>query len=147
VSELFFNPEIRLRITGIDSVRSKLQAVVRELRAGDCISFLCNRRDPRPAIRFAAGGFLGIVQNRRTGWLVCENSVEALAARLFEANDTPQRAAVLEANTRAFIGQECRIEDMRKSDALAYSEPSRNARNGNSAQDVASAPQGLGRGA
>jgi hypothetical protein len=33
---------------------------------------------------------------------------------------------------------------MRKSDALAYSEPSRSARNGNSAQDVASAPQGRG---
>jgi glycosyltransferase involved in cell wall biosynthesis len=157
-------PEIRLRIAGDGSARRKLQALAHELRVDDRVCFLGYRRDPRPVIAdshaainssrdeplglsvlealamqrpvvaFAGGGIPEIVQDGRTGWLVHENSIEALAARLSEASADRQHAAALGANARAFIAQNCRIEDMCKGYARVYSELGRSARSGNSAQ-------------
>jgi glycosyltransferase involved in cell wall biosynthesis len=145
-------PHIRLRIAGNGSARSRLQALARELRVDDRVCFLGYRPDPRPVIAeshaainssrdeplglsvlealamqrpvvaFAGGGIPEIVQDGRTGWLVHQNSVEALAARLSEASANRQRAAALGSNARAFIDHECRIEDMCRGYASAYSE-------------------------
>ena len=145
-------PHILLRIAASGSARRKLQALARELRVDDRVCFLGYLPDPRPVIAeshaainssrdeslglsvlealamqrpvvaFAGGGIPEIVQVGRTGWLVHENSVEALAARLFEASANRQRAAILGANARAFIDRECRIEDMCRGYARAYSE-------------------------
>jgi glycosyltransferase involved in cell wall biosynthesis len=155
-------PQIRLQIAGDGSARRKLQALARELRVDDRVSFLGYRRDPRPVIAqshaainssrdeplglsvlealamqrpvvaFAGGGIPEIVQDGRTGWLVRESSVEALAARLFEASADRRRAAALGANGRAFIDQECRIEDMCRGYARAYLELDENARSATS---------------
>jgi glycosyltransferase involved in cell wall biosynthesis len=170
-------PQIRLRIAGDGSARRKLQALARELRVDDRVCFLGYRRDPRPVIAdshaainssrdeplglsvlealamqrpvvaFAGGGIPEIVQDGRTGWLVHENSVEALAARLSEASANSQRAATLGANARAFIDQECRVEDMCRGYARVYSELSGSARTGSSAQHNASPLERLGLGA
>jgi L-malate glycosyltransferase len=160
-------PHILLRIAGSGSARRKLQALARDLRVDDRICFLGYRPDPRPVIAeshaainssrdeplglsvleafamqrpvvaFAGGGIPEIVQDGRTGWLVHENSVEALAARLFEASANRQRAATLGANARAFIDRECRIEDMCRGYARAYSELHGTASSGSLRQDIA----------
>jgi glycosyltransferase involved in cell wall biosynthesis len=160
-------PHILLRIAGSGSARRKLQALARDLRVDDRICFLGYRPDPRPVIAeshaainssrdeplglsvleafamqrpvvaFAGGGIPEIVQDGRTGWLVHENSVEALAARLFEASANRQRAATLGANARAFIDRECRIEDMCRGYARAYSELHGTASSGSLTQDIA----------
>lgn len=170
-------PHILLRIAGSGSARRKLEALARELRVDDRVCFLGYRPDPRPVIAeshaainssrdeplglsvlealamqrpvvaFAGGGIPEIIQDGRTGWLVHENSVEALAACLFEASANRQRTATLGANARAFIDRECRIEDMCRGYARAYSELSGIARSGSLTQNIASPLQGLGLGA
>lgn len=167
-------PDILLRIAGSGSARGKLQALTRKLRVDDRVCFLGYQPDPRPVIAgshaainssrdeplglsvlealamqrpvvaFAGGGIPEIVQDGRTGWLVHENSVEALAARLFEASADRQRAAALGTNARAFINKECRIEDMCRGYARAYSELSGSTRSGSSTKDIAPSPHGLG---
>ena len=165
-------PQIRLRIAGDGSARRKLQALARALRVDDRVCFLGYQRDPRPVVleshaaisssrdeplglsvlealamqrpvvAFAGGGIPEIVHDQRTGWIVHERSVEALAARLSEASASRQRAAVLGASARAFIERECRIEDMCSGYARAYSELG-----GGSARDHASSLERLALGA
>ncbi len=145
-------PDIRLRIAGSGSAHKKLQSLARELRVEDRISFLGYQRDPRPVISeshaainssrdeplglsvlealamqrpvvaFAGGGIPEIVQDGRTGWLVRETSVEALASRLSEASASREHAAALGANARAFVDQECRVEAMCRNYAQIYEE-------------------------
>jgi glycosyltransferase involved in cell wall biosynthesis len=145
-------PGIGLRIVGSGSASAGLQSLARELRVQDRVCFLGYQRDPRPVIAlsdaainssrdeplglsvlealamqrpvvaFAGGGIPEIVQDGRTGWLVRETSVEALAARLAEASASREHAAVLGANARRFIERECRIETMCRAYAEIYAE-------------------------
>lgn len=135
-------PEIRLRIAGDGSARPALQTLAGKLGVRDRVSFLGYRPDPRPVLAdahaainasrdeplglsvletlamqrpvlaFAGGGIPEIVLDGNTGWLVRENSPDALAARLAEAGSSCERAALLGREARRFVERECRIEDM-----------------------------------
>lgn len=145
-------PNLRLTIAGDGSVRGKLEALARKLNVDNRVCFLGYQRDPRPAIAegdaainscrveplglsvlealalqrpviaFDGGGIPEIVKDGRTGWLVREGSVDALAECMSAAGASRQRAAVLGANARAFIEQECRIEDTCKGYQRIYAE-------------------------
>jgi glycosyltransferase involved in cell wall biosynthesis len=162
-------PGVRLLIAGDGSARAKLEALARGLRVDDRVSFLGYQSDPRPVIAashaainfsrdeplglsvlealamqrpvvaFAGGGIPEIVRDGQTGWLVHENSVEGLAARLSEASASCERAAALGINARAFIDREGRIEDMCRGYARVYAELSGGAGAGVSPQDASQA--------
>lgn len=159
-------PQIRLHVAGEGGARRKLEALAHKLRIDDRVCFHGYCRDPRPVIAeshaainssrdepiglsvlealamqrpvvaFDGGGIPEIVEDGRTGWLVRENSVAALAARLQEASADRRRAAALGANGRAFIDRECRIEDMCRAYAGIYAELDRSARRWSAAPDA-----------
>ncbi len=76
----------------------------------------------RPAIAFDCGGIPEIVQDRRTGWLVREHTVNALAAALAEAGVSRAHAAELGINARQWVEARFGIDTMCKSYAAVYRE-------------------------
>jgi glycosyltransferase involved in cell wall biosynthesis len=135
-------PEVRLCIAGDGSAGHELRALASRLCLDNRVSFLGYQPDPRPVIAdsdaavncsgdeplglsvlealamqrpviaFDGGGIPEIVQDGRTGWLFREHSVDALAACIAEASASRGRAAAFGVNARAFIEENCRIEDM-----------------------------------
>jgi glycosyltransferase involved in cell wall biosynthesis len=74
----------------------------------------------RPAVAFAGGGIPEIVEDRRSGWLVQEDTVEALAAAMAEAIADPVRAASYGVHARALVAARFDIADMCRRYATVY---------------------------
>jgi glycosyltransferase involved in cell wall biosynthesis len=145
-------PDVRLNIAGEGSEREKLERLARERGVASRVRFLGYLRDPRPAIAasdaainctreeglgfavieaaamqrpavaFDGGGIPEIVQDRRTGWLVREDSVSALAAALTAASASRIRAAELGVAARNWVESKFGIDAMCKSYAAIYRE-------------------------
>ena len=145
-------PDVWLNIAGEGSERDKLEMLARERGIEGRVRFLGHLADPRPAITasdavinctreeglglavieaaamqrptvaFDGGGIPEIVQNRRTGWLVGEHSVDALAAALAEASANRPRTAELGAAARNWVEDRFSIGAMCKSYAAVYRE-------------------------
>jgi glycosyltransferase involved in cell wall biosynthesis len=145
-------PDVRLNIAGEGSEREKLERLARKRGIEGRVRFLGHLRDPRPAIAgsdaiinctreeglglsvieaaamqrptvaFDCGGVPEIVQDGRTGWLVREHSVGALAAALAEASASRERAAELGVAARKWVEARFGIDTMCKSYAAVYRE-------------------------
>jgi L-malate glycosyltransferase len=145
-------PDVRLNIAGNGRERSKLEKLARARGVGDRVRFLGHLADPRPAIAacdaivvcsrveglplsvveaaamqrpavaFDCGGVPEIVRDRQTGWLVHEQSVDALAAGLAEAQSDRARAARYGANARSWVESNFGIDTMCKAYGTVYRE-------------------------
>ncbi len=145
-------PDIRLNIAGEGSERRKLEKLTRKRGIEGRVRFLGYLRDPRPAIAagdavinctreeglglavieaaamqrpavaFDGGGIPEIVQDRRTGWLVREHSVNTLAAAMAEASASRPRAAELGVAARNWVEGKYDIDTMCKGYAALYRE-------------------------
>ena len=145
-------PQVRLDIAGDGSERETLQRLARKRGVESRVKFYGYLRDPRPviaagdifinctreepfglsvieaaamgrsAVAFASGGIPEIVQDRRTGWLVAEHTVDALAAALSEASVSRARAAELGVAAHNWVEGKFGIETMCKAYAALYRE-------------------------
>ncbi|MDE2133797.1 MAG: glycosyltransferase [Alphaproteobacteria bacterium] len=145
-------PGVRLNIVGEGGEREKLERLARKRGVEGRVQFLGHLADPRPAIAasdivinctreeglglavieaaamrrpavaFDCGGIPEIVQDRRTGWLVRDHTVDALAAALAEAAASRSQAAELGINARAWMEARFGIDAMCKSYAVVYRE-------------------------
>ena len=143
-------PDVRLNIAGDGSEREKLEKLAGKRGIEGRVRFLGHLRDPRPAIAggdaiinctreeglglsvieaaamqrptvaFDCGGVPEIVQDGRTGWLVREHSVGALAAALAEASASRLRAAERGVAARKWVEARFGIDTMCKSYAAVY---------------------------
>jgi glycosyltransferase involved in cell wall biosynthesis len=144
--------DVRLDIVGDGQEREKLEKLVRRRGVEGRVRFLGHLPDPRlvvgasdaiinctreeglglavieaaamgrPAVAFDCGGIPEIVQDRRTGWLVREHSVNALASALAEACASRPRAAELGANARKWVEGKFDVDTMCRSYAAVYRE-------------------------
>lgn len=144
--------DVRLDIVGDGQERRKLEKLVRGHGVEGRVRFLGHLADPRPvvassdailscsrveglplslieaaamqrpAVAFDCGGIPEIVQDRRTGWLVREHTVDALATALAEAAASRSRAAELGINARAWVETRFAVDTMCKSYAAVYRE-------------------------
>jgi glycosyltransferase involved in cell wall biosynthesis len=144
--------DVRLDIVGDGPEREKLERLVRGRGVEARVRFLGHLPDPRPAIAasdavvscsrveglplsvieaaamqrpavaFDCGGIPEIVQDRLTGWLVREHSVDALAAALAEAGASRPRAAELGVAARNWVEGKFGIDAMCESYAAVYRE-------------------------
>jgi glycosyltransferase involved in cell wall biosynthesis len=143
-------PDVRLNIAGEGSERRKLERLAHQRGIEGRVHFLGHLSDPRsaiaagdvlinctreeglglavieaaamgrPAVAFDGGGIPEIVQDRRTGWLVREHSVDGLAAALAEASASRPRAAELGVAARNWVEGKFGIDAMCKSYAALY---------------------------
>jgi glycosyltransferase involved in cell wall biosynthesis len=143
-------PGVRLLIAGEGSERRKLEALAGKHGINARVEFLGYLPDPRraivasnavinctrdeglglavmeaasmqrPAVAFAGGGISEIVQDRRTGWLVTEDSVRALAAALAEASASRPRAIQFGIEARRYVESKFGIDGMCESHAAVY---------------------------
>jgi glycosyltransferase involved in cell wall biosynthesis len=143
-------PDVRLNIAGEGSERNRLEKLARDRGVEGRVRFFGHLRDPRPAIAagdavinctreeglglavieaasmgrpavaFDGGGIPEIVQDRRTGWLVREHSVEALAAALAEASANRPRAAEFGVAARKWVDGKFGIDTMCEGYAAVY---------------------------
>ena len=143
-------PDVQLIIAGEGSERGKLEALSRQRGIEGRVHFLGPLHDPRPAIAncdavinctreeglglavieaaamqrpavaFAGGGIPEIVQDRRTGWLVRDDSVSALAATLAEASASRLRTAEFGIEARKCVQLKFGIDNMCRSYAAVY---------------------------
>jgi len=143
-------PNVRLNIVGDGCERKKLAALVRKRGVETRVRFLGHLQDPRPAIEscdaiinctraeglplavleaaamarptlaFAGGGMPEVVQDRRTGWLVKEDSIGAWTAALSEASADRPRAAALGIQARQWVNATFGIETMCRQYASVY---------------------------
>ena len=145
-------PDVRLNIAGEGSQRFALEKLAQRRGIMGRVRFLGPLGDPRPAIAasdaivnctreeglglalieaaamqrpavaFDGGGIPEIVQDRRTGWLVREHSVDGLAAALAEAATDRARAAEFGAEARRRAETKFRIENMCEAYGAVYRE-------------------------
>jgi glycosyltransferase involved in cell wall biosynthesis len=145
-------PNVRLNVAGDGREREKLEMLARALGVERRVNFLGYLPDPRqavaasdavinctheeglglavieaaamrkPAVAFDGGGIPEIVQDRRTGWLVREHTVEALAAALAQAAASRPQAAEFGVAARAWVETKFGIDTMCKSYAAVYRE-------------------------
>jgi glycosyltransferase involved in cell wall biosynthesis len=145
-------PQIRLCIAGDGSERKPLERLAARLGITDRVRFLGYLADPRsviadshaainskreeelglsilealamgrPVVAFVGGGVTEIVRDRETGWLVRDDSVEALAAALREASGSKERAGLFGEQGRISVEQHCRVEAMCDGYAQIYAE-------------------------
>jgi glycosyltransferase involved in cell wall biosynthesis len=145
-------PDVRLNIAGEGSERKMLEKLARKRGVDGRVYFLGHLVDPRPAIAasdafinctreeglglavieaaamqrpavaFDGGGTPEIVQDRQTGWLVREHSVDALVAAVAEAGASRPHAAELGINARNWVEDKFGIDAMCKSYAAVYRE-------------------------
>lgn len=143
-------PGARLDVVGDGSERASLEAAARAHGVADRVRFVGYERDPRPhvaaadvavsasrdeplglsvleaeamgkpVLAFAGGGIPEIVEDGKTGWLVRERSVAALAARMKEAASDRGRAARMGEAARQFAVDACDVEIMCGGYAAAY---------------------------
>ncbi len=144
--------DIRLNIVGEGGEREKLERLARKRGIEGRVRFLGHLADPRPAIAasdsiinctreeglplavleaaamqrpavaFDGGGIPEIVQDRRTGWLVKEDTVDAFAAAVAEAGASRAHAAELGIAARQWVEARFGIDAMCKSYAAVYRE-------------------------
>ena len=144
--------DVRLDIVGDGTERERLEKLVRRRGVGGRVRFLGHLPDPRPTVAagdailscsrveglplsvieaaamqrptvaFDCGGVPEIVQDGRTGWLVREHSVDALAAALAEACASRPRAAELGVAARNWVEGRFGIDTMCKNYAAIYRE-------------------------
>jgi glycosyltransferase involved in cell wall biosynthesis len=76
----------------------------------------------KPVVAFAVGGIPEIVTHRKTGWLVHDISVGALARALGEAASDRTRLRAMGDAARAFVMSQCRVENMCEAYGAAYDE-------------------------
>ena len=149
--------EVRLDILGDGQEREKLKKLVRRRGIESRVRFLGHLPDPRPVVAasdaiincsrveglplsvieaaamqrptvaFDCGGVPEIVQDGRTGWLVREHSVGALAAALAEASASRPRAAELGVAARKWVEARFGIDVMCKAYGAVYRELARSA--------------------
>jgi glycosyltransferase involved in cell wall biosynthesis len=145
-------PDVRLNIAGEGNEREKLEKLARKLGIEDRVRFLGYLQDPRPVIAasdavinytreeglplavleaaamqrpvvaFDGGGNPEVVQDNHTGWLVRQDTVDALAAVLAEAGVSRPHAAQFGINARKWVEARFSIETMCKSYAAVYRE-------------------------
>ncbi|MDE2110138.1 MAG: glycosyltransferase family 4 protein [Alphaproteobacteria bacterium] len=145
-------PDVRLDIAGEGREQEGLQRLARLLSVEGRVRFLGYLPDPRPviassdaiiicsrveglplsvieaaamqrpAVAFDCGGVPEIVQDRQTGWLVKEHSINALASALTEAAANRSRAAEFGANARKWVEGRFGIDAMCKGYAAVYRE-------------------------
>lgn len=144
--------DIRLDIVGDGQERKMLERLVRRRGVEARVRFLGHLSDPRPAIAasdailissrveglplsvleaaamqrpavaFDCGGIPEIVQDRLTGWLVREHTVEALAAAVIEASASRALATQFGIAAREWVVSRFGIDDMCKAYANVYKE-------------------------
>jgi glycosyltransferase involved in cell wall biosynthesis len=145
-------PSVHLDIVGEGGEREKLQGLVRKRGLEARVRFLGRLHDPRlaiaasdaiinctreeglgiavieaaamqrPAIAFDGGGIPEIVQDRRTGWLAKEDSVDGIAAVVAEATANRRQAAEFGRRAREWVESRFGIDGMYKSYAAIYQE-------------------------
>ena len=144
--------DIRLDIVGDGQERIMLEKLVRRIGVESRVRFLGHLADPRaaiaasdailissrveglplavleaaamgrPAVAFDCGGVPEIVQDNRTGWLVRDHTVEALAAALAQAKASRARAAEFGTAAREWVVSRFGIDGMCKGYADVYKE-------------------------
>jgi glycosyltransferase involved in cell wall biosynthesis len=144
--------DVRLTIAGEGSERKTLERLVQVRGIASRVRFLGYLRDPRPAlaacdavincsrveglplsvveaaamqrpaVAFDCGGIPEIVQDRHTGWLVREHTVDALAGALAQASASRPRAVEFGVNARAWVEGKFEIDTMCKSYGAVYRE-------------------------
>ena len=144
--------DVRLNIAGEGSQRDALERLARRRGIEGRVRFLGHLGDPRPAIAaadavvnctreeglglavieaaamgrptvaFAGGGIPEIVEDRRTGWLVSEDSIAGLAAAMAEAAASRPHAAELGLNARDRVQSRFDIATMCRAYAAVYRE-------------------------
>lgn len=145
-------PGVRLNLAGDGAERTKLQDLVTRLGLADRVSFLgyqsdvrtviagshavinCTREEGLPialieaasmgraAIAFNGGGIPEVVEDRRTGWLAKEYSVDAFAALIVEAKNNRQTLSKFGANARLRAETCFSLDGMCRRYGAAYSE-------------------------
>ncbi len=145
-------PGVRLDIVGEGDERARLETLVKKRGVKDRVCLLGFRSDPRPvvaaadavincsrmeglplslmeaaaqqrpAVAFDCGGIPEIVEDRRTGWLVQEHSVDGLAAALAEAAADRPRVAEFGAEARRRAETRFRVENMCEAYGIVYRE-------------------------
>jgi glycosyltransferase involved in cell wall biosynthesis len=145
-------PGVRLLIAGDGSELTKLEKLTRKIGVEDRVRFLGFQADPRlvvaaadavincsrfeglplsiieaasiqrPAVAFDGGPISEVVEERRTGWLVRQHTVEALAAALAEAAADRPRAAAFGVEARRLAVAKFRVESMCEAYGALYRE-------------------------
>ena len=148
-------PGVRLNIAGEGSERNALEELARKRGVADRVRFLGHLDDPRPAIAasdvlinatreeglplavleaaamqrptiaFDGGGTPEVVQDRRTGWLVREDTVGAFAAAVAEAGADRARAAEYGIKAREWVDPAFGIDRMCTEYAAVYRDVTR----------------------
>jgi glycosyltransferase involved in cell wall biosynthesis len=143
-------PQVRLIVAGDGSERGMLEALARRRGIAKRVIFLGHVADPRsviaaadavingtreeglglavieaaamgrPAVAFAGGGIPEIVQDRRSGWLVREDTIDAWAATLAEACASRAQAAEFGLQARKWVDLKFGIDTMCKRYAAVY---------------------------
>jgi glycosyltransferase involved in cell wall biosynthesis len=140
----------QLDIVGDGAERQRLESRARSRGLGDRVRFLGYRDDPRdviaaadamlcssrheglgiglleamsmglPVVAVPVGGVPEIVHDGSTGLLASDMSSRALAARMRDACDDPDRMRTLGASARAFVVASCSIDAMCEAYASVY---------------------------
>lgn len=153
-------PGIHLNIVGDGPDRDQLERLARKLGVGSRVQFHgyvadarpliaqgdvfinCRREEPfgiavieaaamqRPIIAFAGGGIPEFIEDRKTGWLVHEDSIEALTATLREASASRALAAEFGARACQMANPRFGIDRMCRDYGAVYAEMAQTSRSG-----------------